>query len=99
MWPLLVPALVGALATFVASAVGRVVLALGLSFVTYTGVQAGLSALKTLMIQQVNGLPLDVINLLGFLGIDKALTVIFSAFVFRVSLRLVNGVIKKAVFK
>lgn len=96
---LLIPALVGALATFIASAVGRVILALGISYVTYSGITAGLNVLKTMMISQVSGLPSDVVNLVGFVGLDKALTIIFSAFVFRVSLRLVNGAIKKAIFK
>jgi hypothetical protein len=92
-------ALIGALAEFVGPAVGRMLLALGISAITYTGVSAGLTALEQMAIAKFQGLPSDVLNLMSLLGIDVAITIIFSAYSFKISLRATGGVIKKMVAK
>jgi len=92
-------ALIGALATAMGSLVGRVLIALGVGFVTYKGIDLGIGALKTSVIDSVKGLPADALGLVGFLWIDKALTVIFSAVVVALSMRTVGGSLKKMVNK
>lgn len=97
--PLLIPMLIGALATAMASMVGRLIIALGIGFVTYKGIDLSIASLKTQAMNGVNALPSDALNLVGYLWIDKALSVIFSAVVIALSMKLIGGSIKKAVFK
>lgn len=84
----LVAALLGGLATVMASLVGRVLLALGVSYLTFTGV----SSLGDWISQQVQtsmaGLPSDISAFLGFLWVDKAVTMIFSAWVAALTFKL-----------
>ena len=98
MFPLLLPALAGLFAVLVTALVGRVILALGISFITYMGIEAGIDYLETLVVQKIMGLPADLMNLVGFLWIDKALTVIMSAYA-AVAVIKFAGNVKKMVFK
>lgn len=98
MFPLLWPAIAGLLALLVTALVGRVILALGISFVTYMGIEAGIDYLESLVVQKIMGLPVDLMNLVGFLWIDKALTVVFSAYAAAAVIKFAGNV-KKMVFK
>lgn len=93
------PALMGGLATITASIVGRVVLALGIGFVTYTGISAGIDAIQAQVISSVSGLTGDSLALVGYLWIDKAISVIFSAVSVSIAMRGIGGSVKKMVFK
>lgn len=99
MFALFLPALIGALAGAMATFAGRALLALGVGFVTYKGIDTGIGALKTMAMDGVKGLPADALQLVGFLWIDKALTVIFSAVVVSITMRTVGGSLKKMVVK
>ena len=94
-----VPALVGALAGAMASFVGRAIIALGLGVVTYKGIGSVIDTLKGNVISNLNGLPLDMVGLLGYLWVDKAITVIFSAIATSLAVKLVAGSYKKMTFK
>lgn len=96
---LVVPMLVGALASALGSLIGRAIIALGISFITYKGVSVGLDVVKNMVISSVSTLPSQMVGLIGYLWIDKGLTLIFSAFVAAMSLRLVGGSLKRAVLK
>jgi Protein of unknown function (DUF2523) len=96
---LFVPALMGALAGAMASLAGRALLALGVGFVTYKGIDLAIGAIKTSVMAGVNSLPADALGLVGFLWIDKGLTVIFSAVAASLALKGINGSIKKMNFK
>lgn len=95
----LIPALIGALASAMGSLIGRLLLALGVGFVTYKGVDAGLDAMKVYVVSSFQALPAQVVGLVGFLWLDKGLTLIFSSFAVVLTLRLVGGSLKKAVLK
>lgn len=99
MQALFVSALLGALAQAMGSLAGRVMLALGFGFVTYKGIDLGISSLKTMAMDGVRGLPADALGLIGFLWVDKALTVIFSSIVSAIAMRAVGGSVKKMVAK
>lgn len=99
MFAIFLPALMGALAVAMASLIGRAILAIGIGFVTYTGVTVAIASIKTQAIASVNALAADTLGLLGYLWIDKAMTLIFSAMVAALSMRLISGSIKKMVFK
>lgn len=96
---LFLSSLIGALASAMGSFVGRAVLALGIGTVTYTGISVSLNAMKSNLIGSVNSLPVDVLNLMGYLWVDKALTIIFSAVSISLSMKLISGGIKKMVIK
>lgn len=99
MFALFVPALMGALATAMGTFVGRAVIALGVGFVTYKGIDVSIGFMKDSVLSGVRGLPVDALNLVGYLWIDKALTVIISAISAAMTMKAVGGSVKKAVFK
>lgn len=94
-----IAALWGALATAMGSLIGRALIALGIGFVTYKGIDLGIAALKIQAVNGINSLPGDALNLVGFLWLDKALTVVFSGVVTSLSMKAVGGSVKKMVFK
>lgn len=59
--------------------VGRVLLALGISLVTVTGVTASIDALRTQLVGSVNRLPSDVLNLFMLAGGGEAIGIILGA--------------------
>jgi len=99
MYAAFIAALLGALASAMGSLVGRVLIALGIGFVTYKGVDIGLNALKQEVISNVQGLSSDIIGLMGYLWVDKALSVVFSAFAISLSMKAIGGSIKRMVAK
>jgi len=99
MFALFVPALVGALAAAMGSFVGRALIALGVGFVSYKGIDLGLNSLRDLAISNVKGMPVQVVGFLAYLWVDKALTVIFSGVAVALSMRMIGGSVKKMVIK
>jgi hypothetical protein len=95
--PIIIAAFLGGLATAAASLVGRVLLALGMSYVAYSGIDTALGTLKTLIITNMaSGLGSAVVGLLGVFKVDVAISMIFSAFAARLVLMgLTSGVVKK----
>lgn len=80
MWSALARVLVGVLAGSIGSLVGRALLALGIGFVTYKGADAGVNALYSYVKAAFSGAPATVVQLMAFLWIDKAISLMFSAF-------------------
>lgn len=99
MFALFLPALIGALAGAMGTFIGRAVIALGIGFVTYKGIDLGIGALKTMAMDGVKGLPADALQLVGYLWLDKAMTVVFSSVVVALAMRTMGGSLKKAVVK
>lgn len=96
---LFISALLGALATAMGSLAGRVLLALGFGFVTYKGVDFGIASLKQFVISGVQGMPAEALGLVGYLWLDKALTMVFSACATALTMRTVGGSVKRMVAK
>lgn len=99
MFALFIPALVGALASAMASFAGRALLALGIGFVSYKGIGVALDAISLNVRSSVGSFTGDTLNLLSYLYVDKALTMIMSAVTIALSMRLLNGGIKRMVHK
>lgn len=90
--------LAGALLSLAGSHVLRVLVALGLGIVTYEGFSAALDFFKGLVLSSFSGLPTDIIAILGYMKVGKALTIIFSALLASVVIKgLSNGVYKRFV--
>ena len=93
-------ALGGMLLNLVGSIAGRALLALGLGFVTYKGLDVGINWLLQEIKGNMAGLPVDVVNFLAFLWVDKAISMIFSAYTPASAIRMAgSGTLTKLVTK
>lgn len=88
---LIANALIGALSLAMTSLIGRVLLALGLSFVTYTGFQTLGSYALSQVSSTFNGMPSEALALLGYLWVDKAITVVFSAYTAALGIKMAGS--------
>ena len=87
----IVAAVAGALLQIAASMVGRVLLALGLGFVTYSGFNVGIDWLFTQLKTNMSSMPADVVSFLSWLWVDKAIGLVFSAYTAAVGIKLAGG--------
>ncbi len=87
--PRLLLALGSLLLEIVGSMAGRVLLSLGIASVTYTGMNASLTFLKTQAVNALSGLGADVVQMLGVLKVGSCISIVFSAMLARL---LINGV-------
>ena len=99
MFALFIPALMGALAATMASFVGRAIIALGIGFVTYKGMDVMITTLRSGVIDSMKGLPVAALNFAAYLYVDKCLSMIMSAVAIALSLRLVGGGVKRMIHK
>ncbi|NMM27832.1 MAG: DUF2523 domain-containing protein [Glaciimonas sp.] len=94
-----VPALIGALAGVMGSLIGRAILALGIGFVTYKGITVAINGMKASVMSAVGGIPGDALSLVGYLGLDRGLTIMFSAVAASLAMRAIGGSVKRMIFK
>lgn len=99
MWPMFVAQLLGGLAAAMGTLAGRALLALGIGFVSYQGIDLGVQSLAQNVISSFQGLPAQLVRFLAFMWIDKAITVLISAVTVALSFKVMGGTIKKMVFK
>lgn len=98
--PVFIAAIGGMLINLVGTLVGRVLIALGISVVTYTGLSTTLDWLKSQAVNAFGMLPADVFAIMSTLKVGVAISIVTSAIVARM---VVNGLtgdtIKKWVYK
>lgn len=87
--PVFVAAIGGMLINIVGTLAGRVLVALGIGVVTYTGMTTTLDWLKSGALSALNGLPSEVVGLLGFMKVGVCISIITSAIAARA---IINGV-------
>jgi len=98
--PAIIAAIGGMLITVAGSIVGRVLLALGLSMITYTGVSTSLDFLKGKMLDALDGTPERIITLLSFMKVGLCLNIIIAAIMVRLVMKgVTGGSLKKWVLK
>ncbi|CAN7258904.1 DUF2523 domain-containing protein [Acidovorax sp. LjRoot129] len=98
--PVFVAAIGGMLINLVGSIVGRVLVALGMAVVTYTGVNASLDALKTQAINSFQSLPPEVFGMLSIMKVGVAISIVTSAIAARLLLDgLTSDTFKRFVLK
>ena len=85
--PLFLAALLGGLVQAASSIVGRVLIALGIGYISYTGINALLTLIKSQVVSYLVGAPGTVVAIMGLLKIDVAVSIIFSAFAARLVLQ------------
>lgn len=98
--PAFLASLLGGLIQITGSLVGRVLVALGLSAVTYTGMSSSLSWLKSQAVTAALGLPADVVGMLSVMKVGTCISIIFSAMLARLVVTGLQGdTVKKWVLK
>lgn len=96
--PYFVAALLGGLINIAGTVAGRVLLALGFGLATYSGVSVSLEFLKSQALQAASGLPAGAVQLMAFLKVGEAISILTSAILVRLVLNgLTNGSITKLV--
>jgi len=92
--PALVSWLISALETKAGTLVLQVLVSLGLSFTTY---KFSVAPLRDFIAQQVGGMSAQFVNILGFLGVDQAITMILSAIAARYAVQGAKVALSKKV--
>lgn len=77
--PLWVAAIVGGFLEVCSSLVGRVLVALGIGLVTYTGMDAGLDFFRQKMIDALGSAGPAVVGMAGVLQLDVVLSILIAA--------------------
>lgn len=89
------PAILLALGTLllqlVGSMAGRVLVALGIGAVTYTGINTTVGWVKTQAVASLVGLGPEVLGILGMLKVGVCINIIFSAMLARAVLNGIQG--------
>ena len=79
---------------------GRILICLGISFVSYKGIDAGITAMKADFFSQAGGLGGTITGLMGVLQIDVCVNMLASALVGRlVFAGMTSGTIRRMVQK
>ena len=93
-------ALLGGLVSVAGSLVGRVLLSLGLGYVSYTGIDTALSAIKAQLQSSAAALPSYVVGMMGWMQIGTGFSILLSAITMRFVLQgLTSGALKRFVVK
>jgi hypothetical protein len=97
----LIPAICGALVTCAASVVGRILMALGLGFVSYIGLNAGLDVFKNYFSSSIGNAGATLAGMAGVLQLDVVMSIFIAAGLARLVINGAtgNGVIKRLAFK
>ncbi len=97
--PYIAAMIIGLLAQAMGSLVGRVLLALGVAFITYKGLDVGLDLLKSTVVTNMQGIGGDAVRFLAWMNIDRGIAMVFSAMAASLALRAAGGGITSMVFK
>lgn len=98
--PTFVAAIGGMLINLVGTLVGRVLVALGMAVVTYTGINASLESLKMQAVQSFAALPPEVYGMLAVMRVGQCISIVTSAIAARLLLDgLTSDTFKRWVLK
>ncbi|WP_293934947.1 DUF2523 family protein [Iodobacter sp.] len=95
-----IAALIGGLVSAAATFAGRALIGLGVGIVTYTGFKIVLEKLQSDVISNLQGVPIEIIQIMGLLEVDTCVSIIFSAYLGKLVIGgLTGGSMKKWVTK
>lgn len=98
--PSFIAALLGGLISITGSLAGRVLVALGISVVTYSGVNSSLTWLRAQAVAALQGTGADVVGMLSVMRVGQCISIVTSAIVARALLTGVNSdTVKRWVLK
>lgn len=87
--PVFVAAIGGMLINLVGTLAGRVLIALGIGVVTYTGLSTSLDWLKAQALAAFSGMPAEAVQLAAFLEVGTCISIVTSAIAARA---IINGI-------
>jgi hypothetical protein len=94
------PALLGWLIQICGTLVGKVLISLGISYVSYKGLDSMVGAAKAQFFTGLGGLSPTTVAIMGVMKIDVAVNMLCSALIGRLTIAgLTSGGLKKMVFK
>ena len=94
--PLFLAALGGMLLRAIPGFVVQVLVSLGLSLVTYAGMDIAIDQFKGNALSALGGLPPEVLGMLGYMKVGQAINIVFSAMLARMTYNgMKNGAMKK----
>lgn len=98
--PIFIAALLGGLIQAAGTLVGKVLISLGIGYVTYTGVDASIAWVKSMIVSHANGLPSTAIAVASACSLGSVISIVLSALTARLVLDgLTGGTIKRMVLK
>ncbi|MCW5222828.1 DUF2523 domain-containing protein [Verminephrobacter aporrectodeae subsp. tuberculatae] len=98
--PVFIAAIGGMLINLAGVLAGRVLIALGISVITYTGITVTLDALKSQAISAFSNLPLEVFSILGVLRVGQCISIVTSAIAAKLVIDGLTGdTFKKWIYK
>ena len=98
--PLFIASLLGGLINIAGTLAGQVLIAVGISVVTYTGVDLVLTGLKASALASIQSLPPGLPALLAYLKVGVCINILTSAMAARMTLNgLTGGTFKRWVHK
>lgn len=89
--PIFIAAIGGMLINLVGTLVGRVLVALAISVVTYVGISASLDELKAQAIASFAALPPEMMSIISMMQVGKCISIVTSAIVARLVLNGLTG--------
>lgn len=93
--PVFIAAFGGMLLNIAGSIAGQVLISLGISVITYVGVDTALDRLKADALSAFSGLPADLVSLLAYMKVGVSISIITSAVAVRLSLAGMTGAVKR----
>ena len=99
--PLLVAAIWGALIQIAGTLVGKVLVSLGIGYVTYSGIDTSLAWAKGQFLAGMSGLPAAAVQLAGLMNVGECVSMLLSAVAARMVLAglTAGGTVKRLVVK
>ena len=79
----------------VGSFAGQALISMGISVVTYMGVDTVLNKLKADTLAAFSGLPAELVSLLAYMKVGVAISIITSAVAVKLGLSGMNGAVKR----
>ncbi|OJU91343.1 MAG: cobalt ABC transporter permease [Burkholderiales bacterium 66-5] len=89
--PVFIAAIGGVLINLVGTLAGRVLIALGIGVVTYSGMDASMGWAKDAAISALGSLPADALSLIGYLKVGVCVNIITSAMAARAVINGLSG--------
>lgn len=73
----------------------KILVGLGIGFITYTGAGLAIDEVATYVQSQMSGLPGYMLQLIGMLQMDTAISMILAAYAARIAVQAVSGSITR----
>jgi hypothetical protein len=90
----------GALLTLTGSFVGRVLVSLGIGFISYEGVTTAMDAIKSNVLSLASGLPAVTLGVMATMKVGTCISILLSAVIVRLTLQGLtsSGAIKRMAY-